>query len=170
MVLTAVPVGFIAGLFGIGGGLVMVPFLFYVFESLNIDSNYIMHLAVGTSFGIIIPTSFVSVMTHYKHGVVDIGLVKTYGVFTVIGVSLGTIFAVYLNTKNMVLFFSLVIFLLSLYLMFLKEKLCFRHECMLIIVTPLVGGGVHVPSSGPTRVRISPDSCVSEPDISRLKI
>ena len=122
MALTAVPVGFIAGLFGIGGGLIIVPFLFYVFESLNIDTNYIMHLAVGTSFGIIIPTSFVSVMTHYKLGAVDINLVKTYGIFTVIGVLLGTIFAVYLNTKNMVLFFSIVIFLLSLYLLFLKEK------------------------------------------------
>ena len=44
-------VGFLSGIFGIGGGLVMVPFLFYVFESLNIDTNYIMHLAVGTSFG-----------------------------------------------------------------------------------------------------------------------
>ena len=122
MALSAVPVGFIAGLFGIGGGLIIVPFLFYVFESLNIDTNYIMHLAVGTSFGIIIPTSFVSVMTHYKLGAVDINLVKTYGIFTVIGVLLGTIFAVYLNTKNMVLFFSIVIFLLSLYLLFLKEK------------------------------------------------
>jgi hypothetical protein len=71
MALTAVPVGFIAGLFGIGGGLVMVPFLFYVFESLNIDAKYIMHLSVGTSFGIIIPTSIVSVMTHYKLGAVD---------------------------------------------------------------------------------------------------
>ena len=122
MALTAVPVGFIAGLFGIGGGLVMVPFLFYVFESLNIDPNFIMHLAVGTSFGIIIPTSFVSVRTHYKLGAVDTNLVKSYGIFTVIGVSLGTIFAVYLNTKNMILFFSLVIFLLSFYLLFLKEK------------------------------------------------
>ena len=122
MVLTAVPVGFLAGLFGIGGGLVIVPFLFYVFESLNIDVNYIMHLAVGTSFGIIIPTSFVSVMTHYKLGAVDTNLVKTYGIFTVIGVLIGTIFAVYLDTKNMVLFCSLVIFFLSFYLLFLKEK------------------------------------------------
>ena len=105
MALTAVPVGFIAGLFGIGGGLVMVPFLFYVFESLSIDANYIMHLAVGTSFGIIIPTSFVSVMTHYKLGAVDTNLVKTYGIFTVIGVSLGTIFAVYLILKTWFYFF-----------------------------------------------------------------
>ena len=40
MIIAAIPVGFFAGLFGIGGGLVMVPFLFYVFESLKIDANY----------------------------------------------------------------------------------------------------------------------------------
>ena len=122
MALTAIPVGFVAGLFGIGGGLIMVPFLFFIFESLNIDNNYIMHLAVGTSFGIIIPTSLVSVLTHYKHKVVDLNLVKVYGIFSIIGVSLGTIFAVFLKTKQMILFFSVVIFFLSFYLLFLREK------------------------------------------------
>ena len=68
--------GVLAGLFGIGGGLIMVPFLFYIFESLNIDPAYLMHLAVGTSFAIIIPTSFVSVMTHLKFDAVDKELVK----------------------------------------------------------------------------------------------
>jgi uncharacterized membrane protein YfcA len=50
MALTAVPVGFVAGLFGIGGGLITVPFLYYIFGSLGIDQQYIMHLAVGTFF------------------------------------------------------------------------------------------------------------------------
>ena len=50
MALTAIPVGFIAGLFGIGGGLITVPFLFYIFSSLEFDQSYIKHLAVGTSF------------------------------------------------------------------------------------------------------------------------
>ena len=66
MVLTAVPVGFVAGLFGIGGGLITVPFFYYIFGTLGIDQQYIMHLAVGTSFSIIIPTSIVSVLTHHK--------------------------------------------------------------------------------------------------------
>ncbi len=47
MALTAIPVGFVAGLFGIGGGLITVPFLFFIFETLNVDQSYIMHLAVG---------------------------------------------------------------------------------------------------------------------------
>ena len=81
MALTAIPVGFVAGLFGIGGGLITVPFLFYIFNSLGIDQQYVMHLAVGTSFAIIIPTSTVSVLTHHKFKAVDFDIVKSYGIF-----------------------------------------------------------------------------------------
>ena len=49
MVFTAIPAGFFAGLFGIGSGLITVPFLFYIFTAIGIDQNYVMHLAVGTS-------------------------------------------------------------------------------------------------------------------------
>ena len=122
MVLTAIPVGFVAGLFGIGGGLIMVPFLFHTFGSLGINQEYTMHLAVGTSFAIIIPTSTVSVLTHHKYKAVDFNIVKSYGIFAVLGVILGAIFTASLKTKTLVLFFSLVIFLLSIYLLLLKEK------------------------------------------------
>ena len=122
MVLTAIPVGFFAGLFGIGGGLISVPFLYYLFSSFGVNPLYIMHLAVGTSFSIIIPTSIVSVMTHHKFKAVDFNVVKTYGGFVVVGVIFGTIFAASLNTKPLVLFFSIVLFILAFYLLFLKEN------------------------------------------------
>jgi len=122
MALTAIPVGFVAGLFGIGGGLITVPFLYYIFGSLGIDPTYIMHLAVGTSFAIIIPTSIVSVLTHRKFKAVDFEIVKSYGIFVVLGVIIGTIFAASLKTKSLVLFFSIVILFLSFYLLLLKEK------------------------------------------------
>ena len=122
MALTAVPVGFVAGLFGIGGGLITVPFLYYIFGSLGIDQQYIMHLAVGTSFAIIIPTSIVSVLTHHKFKAVDFNIVKSYGVFVISGVIVGTIFAASLKSKSLVLFFSIIIFLLSIYLILLKEN------------------------------------------------
>ena len=122
MALTAVPVGFVAGLFGIGGGLITVPFLYYIFGSLGIDQQYVMHLAVGTSFAIIIPTSTVSVLTHHKFKAVDFNIVKSYGIYVVMGVIFGTIFAASLKTKSLVLFFSIIIFLLSFYLLLLKEK------------------------------------------------
>jgi len=122
MALTAIPVGFVAGLFGIGGGLITVPFLFYIFNSLGIDQAHVMHLAVGTSFAIIIPTSIVSVLTHHKFKSVDFDIVKSYGIFVVLGVIFGTLFAATLKTKTLVLFFAIVIFLLSIYLLLLKEK------------------------------------------------
>ena len=122
MALTAIPVGFVAGLFGIGGGLITVPFLFYIFNSLGVDQQYLMHLAVGTSFAIIIPTSTVSVLTHHKFKAVDFEIVKNYGLFVVVGVVLGTIFAASLKTKTLILFFSIVILLLSIYLLLIKEK------------------------------------------------
>ena len=122
MALTAIPVGFVAGLFGIGGGLITVPFLYYIFGSLGIDQQYVMHLAVGTSFAIIIPTSTVSVLTHHKFKAVDFDIVKSYGIYVIVGVIFGTIFAASLKTKSLVLFFSIIIFLLSFYLLLLKEK------------------------------------------------
>ena len=122
MIITAIPVGFVAGLFGIGGGLITVPFLYYIFGSLGMDQQFIMHLAVGTSFAIIIPTSAVSVLTHRKFKAVDFNIVKNYGAFVVAGVMVGTIFAASLKTKSLVLFFSVIILFLGLYLILLKEK------------------------------------------------
>ena len=122
MMITAIPVGFFAGLFGIGGGLITVPFLFFIFEALNVDKIYIMHLAVGTSFSIIIPTSLVSVFTHNKHNAVDKNIVKSYGIFVIAGVIAGTIIAANLETKSLVLFFSIIVYLLGTYLLFIKEK------------------------------------------------
>ena len=108
MTISAVPVGFMAGLFGIGGGLITVPVLFYIFNFIGLEQAFIMHLAVGTSFSIIIPTSIISTMTHMKYKAVDLKIVKTFGLFVVFGVILGTIFAANLQTANLILFFSVM--------------------------------------------------------------
>ena len=123
MILTAFPVGFFAGLFGIGGGLITVPFLFFIFDALNIDRTFIMHLAVGTSFAIIIPTSLVSVLTHKKHNSVDFNVLKTYGLFVICGVVLGTLIAAMAQTKSLVLFFSIIVYCLGAYLLNMKDKI-----------------------------------------------
>jgi len=122
MILTAIPAGFFAGLFGIGGGLITVPFLFFIFEILNIEKQYLMHLAVGTSFSIIIPTSIVSVLTHKKHKSVDTNVIKTYGVFVIGGVLTGTIFAALMKTKFLLIFFSIIVYFLGTYLLLLQYK------------------------------------------------
>jgi len=122
MALTAIPVGFSAGLFGIGGGLISVPALYYIFGALGLNNDYLMHLAVGTSFSIIVPTSISSVLAHHKFKAVDFNIVKTYGVYAILGAILGTIFASTLKTQQLILFFVIVTFFLGIYLIFLKDK------------------------------------------------
>jgi len=123
MAASAVVVGFMAGFFGIGGGLIMVPILFYMFSFVGVEQTIIMHLAIGTSFSIIIPTSIISTMTHMKFKAVDLSIVKTFGVFVAIGVVLGTIFAVSLKTSSLVLFFSIMTMFFAIYFLMAKEKI-----------------------------------------------
>jgi len=123
MTVSAVVTGFMAGFFGIGGGLIMVPILFYIFNFVGIEQAFIMHLALGTSFSIIIPTSIISTMTHMKFKAVDFSIVKTFGAFVAIGVVCGTVFAVSLKTSSLVLFFSIMTMIFSIYFLTVKEKI-----------------------------------------------
>jgi len=121
--LSAVLVGFMAGFFGIGGGLIIVPILFYTFNFVGIDQSLVMHMAVGTSFLIIIPNSIISTLTHMKFKAVDFNIVKTFGVFVVFGVILGTILAVNLKTSSLVIFFSIMTMIFSIYFLIEKDKI-----------------------------------------------
>ena len=123
MALSAVVVGFMAGFFGIGGGLMIVPILFYVFSFSTVEKTFVMHMAVGTSFLIIIPNSIVSTITHMKFKAVDFSLVKSFGIFVVIGVIIGTVFAVSLKTSSLVLFFSIMTMIFAIYFLIEKEKI-----------------------------------------------
>ena len=123
MAMSAVIVGFMAGFFGIGGGLIMVPILFYIFSFAGIEKTLVMHVAIGTSFSIIIPNSIISTITHMKFKAVDFSIVKTFGFFVVTGVVLGTIFAVNLNTSGLVLFFSVMAMIFAIYFLVEKEKI-----------------------------------------------
>jgi len=139
MAASAVVTGFMAGFFGIGGGLIMVPILFYIFSFAGLEQAFIMHLALGTSFSIIIPTSIISTMTHMKFKAVDFSIVKTFGAFVAIGVVFGTIFAVSLKTSSLVLFFSIMTMLFSLYFLTAKEKINPRPRKINLIYRVICG-------------------------------
>jgi len=155
MVTTAIIVGFMAGFFGIGGGLLMVPILFYIFSFAEIEKSFVMHLALGTSFSIIIPNSVISTITHMKFKAVNFNIVKSFGLFVIIGVIFGTIFAASLKTSSLVLFFSTMTMLFSLYFLTVSEKinptprkinLIYRIMCGFLsgfLSAPMgIGGGV----------------------------
>lgn len=85
--------GFLAGLLGIGGGGVLVPVLYEVFRFLDIDPAVRMHLVLGTTLAIIVPTSLKSFAGHRARGSVDIALLQSVAVYIVAGVVIGTLTA-----------------------------------------------------------------------------
>ena len=91
LAISAAVAGFMAGLLGVGGGIIMVPALYYAFTVLDFELATRMHLAVGTSLAIIIPTSIISTKTHMEHDAVYFKMVKSFGLFILIGVILGTL-------------------------------------------------------------------------------
>ena len=115
--------GFMAGLLGVGGGIIMVPALYYAFSVLEFDLATRMHLSVGTSLAIIIPTSIISTKTHSEYDAVDFKMVKTFGLLIVVGVFAGTFLAVNLKTPALVLFFAFFSFFVGLFFIFLRDKL-----------------------------------------------
>ena len=140
--------GFMAGLLGVGGGIVMVPALYYAFTVLDFDIVTRMHLSVGTSLAIIIPTSIISTMTHKEYDAVDFKMVRSFGVFILAGVIGGTFLAVNLKTPALVLFFSIFALMVGLFFIFLREKLVDNPKQISAIVKNISGviiGFISVP-------------------------
>ena len=140
--------GFMAGLLGVGGGIVMVPALYYAFTVLDFDIVTRMHLSVGTSLAIIIPTSIISTMTHKEYDAVDLKMVKSFGVFILVGVICGTFLAVNLKTPALVLFFSIFALMVGLFFIFLREKLVDNPKKISAVVKNISGviiGFISVP-------------------------
>ena len=114
--------GFMAGLLGVGGGIIIVPALYYAFTVLDFDIATRMHISVGTSLAIILPTSIISAKTHMEHKAVDIKLVKSFGIFIILGVIGGTFLAVNLKTSDFILFFSIMAFIVGLFFIFFRDN------------------------------------------------
>lgn len=100
--------GLLAGLFGIGGGAILVPVFYQVFGLLGIDDAVRMHLSVGTSLAIIVPTSLRSFLSHYKRGVVDTGLLRNWIVAVPLGAILASVIAASISSATLRLIFAVI--------------------------------------------------------------
>lgn len=85
--------GFLAGMLGIGGGGVLVPVLYEAVRYLDVDPSLRMHVVLGTTLAVIVPTSLKSFAGHRARGSVDIALLKRVAVYVVLGVVLGAMTA-----------------------------------------------------------------------------
>ena len=99
--------GFAAGLFGVGGGLIIVPLLYVVFTQMGYDPEVVMHLALGTSLATIIVTSISSLMAHHKNGAVLWSVFKNLAPGLVLGAFLGAGVAGLLSSAKLQLIIGL---------------------------------------------------------------
>lgn len=113
--------GTLAGLLGVGGGIVLVPVLYHVLSALGVDEAVRMHLAVGTSFATIIPTAIRSVRAHAKRGAVDFALLRRWAPATFLGTALGTLLAGAASGWALTLIFACLVLIVSAYLAFGRE-------------------------------------------------
>ncbi len=112
--------GVIAGLLGVGGGIVIVPVLFHLFTFLGIDEAVRMQVAVGTSLATIIATSASSVRAHWRRGAVDTDLLRQWGPYILAGVLAGTVLAGHVRGVVLTAVFAAVGFAVSLNMAFGK--------------------------------------------------
>ena len=98
--------GFIGGLFGLGGGVVMVPALFAVFSALGMDEAVRMHVAIATSLSTIISTAWRSLTAHAKVGAVDFAILRRWGPWITLGALLGAAIAGLANTNALLIVFG----------------------------------------------------------------
>jgi uncharacterized membrane protein YfcA len=104
-------VGFFAGLFGIGGGLVLVPVLSFLFEAQHPGNTYNLHLALGTSMASILYIATSSAYAHHAHGAVNMRIVRDITPGLLLGTLLGTLLASRVSQFYLAIFFALYVYL-----------------------------------------------------------
>jgi uncharacterized protein len=120
--------GFLAGVFGVGGGAVIVPVLYWVFGILNVPESVRMPLCVGTSLAVIIPTSLRSFQAHRAKGAVDLTILKAWVVPVFVGVVAGSLVARYAPAGLFKLVFVVVATLSAIRLLFGKDSWRLKGE------------------------------------------
>lgn len=110
--------GVIAGLLGVGGGIVLVPAFYYTFTSLGYDSPFMMQICIATSLATIVFTSVRSVHSHHKKGAVDWDILKNWAAGIVIGAVIGVVIAKELRSETLMIIFGVLGVVVGLYLAF----------------------------------------------------
>lgn len=145
MVLIAVGMiaGYSGGLFGMGGGVVLVPVFVTLFPFFHAESSVVMHNAVGTSLALIIPTTLMSAIKQYKMKNMDFPLLKQWIPFVILGAIIGTAIIKFIPALYLKLFFSVYLYTTFLYVVFRKkphtEKEGRPHGIAVKIVGVMVG-------------------------------
>jgi uncharacterized membrane protein YfcA len=122
IVVGGVVTGLLAGLFGIGGGAVIVPVLYEVFRILGVPEAVHMQLCIGTSFAIILPTTIRSYLTHREKGLVVARVIRLWALPAIIGVSCGAAIAAFAPPDVFKIAFVLLALVISTKFLFAGDR------------------------------------------------
>ena len=122
LVATGLATGFLAGIFGIGGGAIMVPILYQALGAVGSPDAVNMQVALGTSLAVIIPTSIRSFRAHRARGAVDMALLRSWIVPVPVGVAFGAVVAAIVSGRELRAIFAAIAFLMALRLIFNRES------------------------------------------------
>lgn len=139
---TGVVAGVLAGLLGVGGGIVIVPVLYHLFTLLGIDESVRMHVTVGTSLATIIPTSIMSSRAHRKRGSLDPILLRKLIPSVVVGVLIGSVLSGFLSGKVLTAVFAVMALLVAVNMAFKRDGLAVRDGLPGPLGTSLMGGAI----------------------------
>jgi len=128
LIATGVFAGLLAGLLGVGGGIVIVPVLFFLFQSFGVSAESAMLVATATSLATIVPTSISSIRSHNKKGNVDFELLKHWAVFILVGVLVGSWLVTRVDGTWLTLLFGVIATLSALNMLFRTGKSALFRE------------------------------------------
>ena len=144
MLATGAVAGVLAGLFGIGGGIVIVPVLETALGFVGVDPAIRMHVAVGTSLATIIPTSISSARAHHRRKSVDVEIVKRWAVFVLVGALLGAWIASMVHSRVLAIVFASLALLVAVKMLFFPDSRNLTDEVPkgpLVTIIPTAIGG-----------------------------
>lgn len=118
---TGAAAGVLAGLLGVGGGIVIVPVLSFMLEMMGYSPSISMHVAVGTSLLTIIPTSITSLRAHNKRGAMDKDLIRSWAPYIAAGAAIGGIAAHYISGASLKSVFGFVALAVAINMMLPKK-------------------------------------------------
>lgn len=139
LLLTGVIAGLLAGLFGVGGGAVLVPVFFQAFSALGVDPTVVMHISIGTSLAIIIPTSIRSYLAHKSLAGVDRDIIQKWFIVIPLGVFTASYIASIASGDILRLIFALIATLVAIRLLINRPEWIIAPDIPLGFVRIIVG-------------------------------
>lgn len=118
LIATGIFAGILAGLFGVGGGIVIVPVLYFLLQGFGVSPESAMMIATATSLATIVPTSISSIRSHHAKGNIDLTLIKYWAPFILVMAVVGSYLAHSIRGNALVLMFACIAILISLNMLF----------------------------------------------------